>query len=449
MLYLLKERSEIMNILSITDICNKSSIMGIILFIKELLKITFILVPIGLILILSIDLAKNVIANEDEMKKNINVFIKRILFAVLLFFIPTIMTIATDLLEDAGIFDAWGDKLDTNWKECLDYSTFENLKDLQEIEKIKDEQEREEKQKEYKEALERNKNNNKTNNNGNSYNNNTPSPTLSGNLVKVLLVGNSYTYYNGYGEMLAKMAKSTGKKIIVVRATKGGKNGTELSNQKIEYKCWSSDNSCSNQSGNAKLSKIIKIDFGNKKRGGSWDYIVLQNNDKTNHTIKGDRDVYDTVKGTMKSSKNFIINATYYGSDSNNKSTKRYNKHIKFAKEKNLSVMYSYKIFKTYSSNWKKILQIGDHYHHQSGQGAYMYAVILYSKIYGTNDLASSKSSSNFIKIYNNNGTTKSISGDKYHQGKNGKTPMTVNDKTAKKIQSHVKANYSTYVNNY
>ncbi len=86
---------------SIEGICNDYSILAIILFVKKILNIIFIIVPIGLVLMLSIDLAKNVIASDNDIGKNINVFIKRIIFCVLLFFVFPIVSITINLVTDS------------------------------------------------------------------------------------------------------------------------------------------------------------------------------------------------------------------------------------------------------------------------------------------------------------------------------------------------------------
>lgn len=95
------------------EFCETSSVLKVIMFIQELLKIVFFVVPIGLIIMLSVDLAKNVITGkEDEMKKNVNVAIKRVIMAVVIFFIPTIVNFVNGIVQDSV-----GGNLDYN--ECL------------------------------------------------------------------------------------------------------------------------------------------------------------------------------------------------------------------------------------------------------------------------------------------------------------------------------------------
>lgn len=83
------------------EICNNPDILRIIMYVKLILKYVFILVPIGLILMMSIDFFKSVIASrEDDMKKNVNLSFKRILFCIVLFFVPTIVSLVINIVDD-------------------------------------------------------------------------------------------------------------------------------------------------------------------------------------------------------------------------------------------------------------------------------------------------------------------------------------------------------------
>ena len=87
----------------ITSPCETSNVLKVIFFLKELVKVAFIIFPIFLMLMMTIDFAKNVMANEDEMKKNTNLAIKRLLFIILLFLVPSIVRITFNILEDNEI----------------------------------------------------------------------------------------------------------------------------------------------------------------------------------------------------------------------------------------------------------------------------------------------------------------------------------------------------------
>ena len=81
------------------DICQDPGSLKIILFIKELINIIFIVVPIGLIVFIAIDMFKNTVNTESEDKKNLAKSIKRLIFCALLFLVPTIVNATVDLVQ--------------------------------------------------------------------------------------------------------------------------------------------------------------------------------------------------------------------------------------------------------------------------------------------------------------------------------------------------------------
>ena len=81
--------------------CGGADVLKIIKFVKILLDMIFFIVPMGLIVIIIIDLAKNVIASkDDEMKKNFGIAIKRIMYCVALFLVEPIVTFAIDFIGE-------------------------------------------------------------------------------------------------------------------------------------------------------------------------------------------------------------------------------------------------------------------------------------------------------------------------------------------------------------
>ena len=95
-----------MNILLVlANACEEPDVLRTILFFKKLLKFIYFLVPFFLIIMVTIDLSKNVIAGkEDDMRKNVSMALKRIINTAIVFLIPTIvwavMNITTDATED-------------------------------------------------------------------------------------------------------------------------------------------------------------------------------------------------------------------------------------------------------------------------------------------------------------------------------------------------------------
>jgi len=88
--------------------CANPDILKIIMFIQELLKIVFFIVPIGLMVMLAIDLIKNVMASkDDEQKKNISLAVKRAIFCIAIFFVPTIVNVVNSLLIEVGVGESF------------------------------------------------------------------------------------------------------------------------------------------------------------------------------------------------------------------------------------------------------------------------------------------------------------------------------------------------------
>ena len=83
--------------------CENITILRIIYFVKLLLNIVFIAVPAVLIVMVVIDFVKAVMGtDEKDQNKNINLSVKRIINAVILFFVPTIVSIIMNLLSSVG-----------------------------------------------------------------------------------------------------------------------------------------------------------------------------------------------------------------------------------------------------------------------------------------------------------------------------------------------------------
>lgn len=112
--------------LFLSEACETSSFLKVIYFIMELLKVVSIIIPIGLIAMLSFDFFKNVIAKEDEMSKNLKIAIKRVIYCLVIFLIPTIVNISVSLLNRAGI------ELDYN--VCLSNANLNTIKYFEEEE---------------------------------------------------------------------------------------------------------------------------------------------------------------------------------------------------------------------------------------------------------------------------------------------------------------------------
>jgi hypothetical protein len=88
--------------------CQRQDLIPIIGFIKTILMVIQILIPIGLIVLGTIDLGKAVIASkEDEIKKNQQILIKRAIAAVLVFLLATIVTFLMSFVGGKTWTDCW------------------------------------------------------------------------------------------------------------------------------------------------------------------------------------------------------------------------------------------------------------------------------------------------------------------------------------------------------
>lgn len=84
--------------------CGPAGLLRVLYFFKLILDIVFIIVPIGLIVMLIIDFAKMTISGDESVqKKMFNVATKRLLTAVIVFFVPMIVSIVNEILGDLGV----------------------------------------------------------------------------------------------------------------------------------------------------------------------------------------------------------------------------------------------------------------------------------------------------------------------------------------------------------
>ena len=105
--------------------CGPSGLLRVIYFFKLIMDIVFILIPIILIIFISIDLAKALMANNDgDQKKTFTHIAKRVLYTIILFFVPTIVNFVNAVLGDLGV----------DYSVCLDNLTMEGIEYLDSVE---------------------------------------------------------------------------------------------------------------------------------------------------------------------------------------------------------------------------------------------------------------------------------------------------------------------------
>lgn len=95
----------LINFMNVTGFdCGGADVLRILKFVFTLIDVVLFIVPIGLIVIVMVDFAKNVIAGkEDEMKKNLGTAIKRILYCVVIFFVDDFSYFVVGLVGSAGV----------------------------------------------------------------------------------------------------------------------------------------------------------------------------------------------------------------------------------------------------------------------------------------------------------------------------------------------------------
>ena len=99
----------------------RDAVLTMIYYVKLVLRILQIAVPIGLILFGTIDMAKAVIAgDEKKMKEAQKPFIKRIISAVIVFLIPYIVSVAVGLVTSNSDYKGCWDAADKSAVQDFD-----------------------------------------------------------------------------------------------------------------------------------------------------------------------------------------------------------------------------------------------------------------------------------------------------------------------------------------
>lgn len=125
------------------DACSEVDFLRVIYFIKLLLNIVFIVVPIALIVLGLVDFSKSVVSGKDEDgKKNLKLFAKRLIYGMIVFCVPWIVNVFMDLL--GSLTD------DVNWTDCYNNATKEGIANLEKFHnKVSESKRKSYKEKEY------------------------------------------------------------------------------------------------------------------------------------------------------------------------------------------------------------------------------------------------------------------------------------------------------------
>ncbi len=114
--------------------CEKSDVLSVISFIKTIMNTICTLVPIVLIVMVSIDLLKIVINGDDNtVKTSTKTIINRVIGAVAVFFVPTIVALVLGSIEN----------FTSDYSVCWDSATSENIKFYRSLEKLEEQEQKE------------------------------------------------------------------------------------------------------------------------------------------------------------------------------------------------------------------------------------------------------------------------------------------------------------------
>ena len=103
----------------LVDVCSDDTVLKVMGIIKLVMQVICIVVPIVLILLGSIDLFKAVTAGKDEdIKKRQQTLIKRVIAAVIVFLVPTIVTVLMNLIGVVEWKDCWNEA-DSNFQSLF------------------------------------------------------------------------------------------------------------------------------------------------------------------------------------------------------------------------------------------------------------------------------------------------------------------------------------------
>ncbi len=280
--------------------------------------------------------------------------------------------------------------------------------------------------------------------------------------IKVLLVGNSYTYKNDYGRLLSKLLTKAGYKNIVAYATRGSRPTlyTVSSGLKtnVKFRAWKNGKIYKNSKGvkyvaepddGVTLWSVLNRTYGVKSQKGLWDYIVVQNNGVSDamQDAKDFKTICNRLKPYIINSNQFILTHMHY--------------HSKGAKDaaKGLKCYYIdlESIFKRYGEYinvaWEKICTRQDDDRHPSARGMYLRALATFVAIVGAKKLPSTEKSKTYIPIFAKD--TGYVYGTLIHvkestnKNYNYNYANIITKTDAKKMQYFIKAQCLQYIKTY
>ena len=110
------------------DACNNPDILRVIWFFMMLIDIIKIIIPIALIVLGMIEFSKAAISSdENAQKKSGQLFVKRLIYAVLIFVLPWLIEVFIVTLGNLKVLK----KEETNFTDCLENANKEKIEQLE------------------------------------------------------------------------------------------------------------------------------------------------------------------------------------------------------------------------------------------------------------------------------------------------------------------------------
>lgn len=289
------------------------------------------------------------------------------------------------------------------------------------------------------------------------------STIASGDVIKVLIIGNSYTYFGEPGGILAEIAHRAGYRIIVVEAVKPVTFGYGfLHSSQLSMYCWDySGNTLKTKKLTNKKSLFQIAESSDLERPKKWDYVFLQDQEiEKAKNYKADKEILTKFvnRKYIDSADRFIINANKQKAKGGyNSANKKGGSVAKKAKYIGAGIVYTGEIlFKKSHIKTFPDLKIHDRAkkgfvtNHPTAKAQYIYALIMYAKVFGTDKLASSSSPNSFIEAYNDVGKNyrsfvKELR-EAYKGRKVSNYQLSINKNEAIKYQKLVYSCYNDYI---
>lgn len=166
--------------------CQNPDILRLILLAKKILNIAFIIIPIGLIIFIIIDLFKMMTAGEDKGGKNVKLIISRVIYAILIFFVPTIVSVVMNTLANAGI------DIGSDYKMCIDNAEKDIIEDFQQLQDEEDRIKEEKRKQQQQQQQQQNSGNSNSGNNTKPGSNTNSNPLTDNGYIGIEGTGNLY-----------------------------------------------------------------------------------------------------------------------------------------------------------------------------------------------------------------------------------------------------------------